>query len=194
MELNRDMEQGFERKKSFQPQKFALWLSLASITMMFVALTSAYIVRKSAGNWLEFTLPTIFFISTFVILASSLTLHLSYKSYLSGNEKLYKNYMLVTFILGMVFIGTQYFGWQEMNNMGIYLDGNPSGGFVFAISGLHAVHVLGGLGALTVAMFHAFRLRFYFSEKRKARFQMINHYWHFVDALWVYLIIFFMFQ
>lgn len=179
---------------NLHPHKFALWIGLASITMMFIALTSAYIVRKSAGNWLEFNLPWMFILSTGIIILSSLTLQLSYRSFISGNSAAYKNLLVATFILGCLFIYTQYLGWQAMTEMGVYLNGNPAGSFVYAISALHVAHVLGGIAALTVSLIHAFKLRFKVTEKRKLRFQLVTHYWHFVDILWIYLIVFFMIQ
>lgn len=192
-DLNRT-ENGGSTSSRLHPHKFAMWIGLASITMMFVALTSAYIVRKSAGNWLEFNLPWMFIVSTVVIILSSLTLHLSYKSFLSGKASAYRKFMVVTFILGCTFVVTQYLGWQAMTEMGVYLNGNPAGSFVYAISALHVAHVLGGMAALTVALIHAFRLKYKITEKRKLRFQLVTHYWHFVDVLWIYLIVFFMIQ
>lgn len=183
-----------EKYKAYDSQKFAMWLAIAGITMMFIALTSAYIVRKASGNWLEFTLPWMFFVSTGVIMLSSLTLHVSYKSFLNRNESAYKLFMLVTFALGILFVITQYLGWQAMEDMGVYLTGNPSGSFVYAISGLHVAHVLGGIAALLVALIHAYSLKFKVTKKRKTRFQLVAHYWHFVDILWIYLLVFFMIQ
>lgn len=183
-----------DKYKAYDSQKFAMWLAIAGITMMFMALTSAYIVRKASGNWLEFTLPPMFFISTGVILFSSVTLHISYKSYLNRNVKAYRLFLLITFLLGILFVVTQYLGWKAMEEMGVYLTGNPSGSFVYAISGLHIAHVFGGVAALIVAIIHAFFLKFKVTKKRKTRFQLVTHYWHFVDILWVYLLVFFMVQ
>lgn len=192
-ELN-GIGKGGGTNSSLHPHKFALWIGLASITMMFIALTSAYIVRKSAGNWLEFNLPWMFIVSTGVIILSSFTLHFSYRAFLEGRARTYKNLMVATFILGCLFIYTQYLGWQAMTEMGVYLNGNPAGSFVYAISALHVAHVLGGIAALIVALIHAFKLKYKVTEKRKLRFQLVTHYWHFVDILWIYLIVFFMIQ
>lgn len=183
-----------DRKSRIHPQLFGLYIGVAGILMMFAALTSAYIVRQAAGNWLEFRFPDQFFWSTAIILLSSVTLHLSYSSFVKGKEVAYKSLLLLSFCLGIGFVVTQYSGWMEMERIGVYLTGNPSGSFVYAISGLHAAHVLGGIAALLVAIAHAFGLRFKPTPARALRFKLVVHYWHFVDALWIYLLVFFILQ
>ena len=182
------------RRNNIHPHKFALWVGMASIIMMFAALTSAYIVRQAAGNWLEYRMPGIFYINTIVILLSSFTLHGSYLSYKAGKEFLYKGLLIVSFVLGIAFVVLQYIGWDELYQIGIYLTGNPSGAFFYVITGLHAVHVLGGISALVVAMVHAFALKFKVTNRRKNRFQLVLQYWHFVDLLWIYLFVFVLMQ
>ncbi len=172
------------------PHKFALWVACGSLTMMFAALSSAYIVRQAAGNWLEFQLPGVFYISTVVILLSSVTLHGAYLAFKKENEWLYKWLLIASFILGMAFIVSQFKGWQALTSMGVYFTLNPSGDFVYAISWLHAAHVVGGIAVLAVALLHAFGLNFRVTPKRKVRLEMTLTYWHFVDLLWVYLFLF----
>lgn len=178
------------RSSKIHPQKFALWISFASIMMMFGAFTSAYIVRQSAGNWLEFKVPDLFFLSTFLILASSFALHTSYRSFLNGKERLYKGLLFVTFVLGISFLACQYMGWQKLFSIGIDLKGNPSGSFLYVITFVHAAHIVGGIGCLIVAMLHAFTLPYKVTKHRKHRFELVVQYWHFVDFLWVYLLFF----
>lgn len=173
---------------------FALWVAMASIVMMFGALTSAYIVRQAAGNWLEFRIPDVFFLSTIVILLSSVTLHTSYWAFRHGKKSLYQLGLPVTLLLGTLFIILQYNGWFQLFEIGVLLDGNPSGSFFYLISGLHAGHIIGGLFGITVAVVHAFTLSFKPTEKRRRRFQILLHYWHFVGFLWLYLFIFLMIQ
>ena len=186
--------QEFTRRNKIHPKKFALIVACGSLMMMFAAFTSAYIVRQAAGNWLEFRLPNVFFISTIILLASSLTLHSSYLAYKKGKEKTYRSLLLVSFVLGFGFIIAQYRGWIALAGIGIELTTNPSGSFVYVISGIHVAHVLGGLAALIVATLHAFTLPYKVTPKRKLRFEMTLIYWHFVDLLWVYLLLFFTMQ
>lgn len=162
--------------------------------MMFGAFTSAYVVRRAAGNWLEFKLPDIFMVSTVIILLSSVTIQLAYAGFKNGKEKQYKGMLLATAVLGLAFVVMQYKGWEALNQMGATFTVNPSSSFIYVISGLHAAHVLGGIGALSVALTHAFVLPFKPTLRRKQRFDLVVQYWHFVDILWVYLMVFFMLQ
>ncbi|MBK8557659.1 MAG: cytochrome c oxidase subunit 3 [Lewinellaceae bacterium] len=162
--------------------------------MMFGSFTSAYVVRRAAGNWYEFKLPDIFFYNTLILLLSSVTLHFSYQAFKKGMESRYKSLLLATVILGLTFVVLQYVGWTEMTAMGATLTINPSSSFIYVISGLHAAHILGGIGALTVAMVHAWYLPFKPTARRRQRFELVVQYWHFVDLLWVYLLIFFVMQ
>jgi cytochrome c oxidase subunit 3 len=177
----------------WHPKKFALLLAIAGIIMMFSALTSAYIVRKAAGNWLEFKLPALFLYNTIVLICSSVTAHLGYQAYLKGQVDRYRWLTLITLGLGLLFLALQVIGWEQLKGIGVALDGNPSGSFIYVISGVHAAHVLGGIGALFLGVKTAFG-PFKQSPARTLRIQLVNTYWHFVDALWIYLIIFFIVQ
>jgi len=172
-------------RNKIHPHKFALFAGCASLLMMFASLTSAYIVRQSAGNWLEFHLPEVFKISTAVILLSSIALHASYIAFKNGKKVMYQALLVATFILGMLFFIFQYQGWLALTESGVPFTLNPSGDFVYVISWFHAAHVLGGVAVLAVAMIHAFGLRFNVTPKRKLRFELTLTYWHFVDLLWV---------
>lgn len=182
------------RRSKIHPKKFALFVACASIMMMFAAFTSAYIVRQAAGNWLEFPLPNLFFVSTAVIVLSSAALHISYLGFKRGSASVYKGFMVLAFLLGIGFLVMQYQGWNAMMEMGVPLRTNPSGDFIYAISGVHAAHILGGLAALSIALIHAFSLKYKVTPARKLRFELTMIYWHFVDFLWIYLLVFFLMQ
>lgn len=187
--INKNMEAATRRNK-IHPQKLALWVGIVSLIMMFTALTSAYIVRRAAGNWLEFTIPPIFYVNTLVIIVSSLTLHAAYAAFKREADKAYKGLLLVTFALGIAFVVLQYYGWLAMEADGVALTLNPSGDFVYAISGLHAVHVIGGIAILLVCLIMAFATKLKRTPARQLRLELTLTYWHFVDFLWIYLIIF----
>lgn len=182
------------RNNRIHPKVFALVAACVSITMMFVAFTSAYIVRQAAGNWLEFPMPTYFYISTAIMVLSSILLHGSYISFKKNNETMYKGLLTLAAVLGIAFVFCQIQGFYEMEAMGIELTGNPSGSFVYVIAGIHAAHVMAGIAVLGVAMLHAFILDFKPTPARKLRFQQTLIYWHFVDILWVSLLFFFVMQ
>lgn len=177
-------------RNRIHPHQFALYAAMGSILMMFAALTSAYVVRQAVGNWHEYTLPSLFYGSTAVLLLSSVTLHIAYRSFKKENPVLYKGLLVLTGILGIVFVVLQYYGWQGLYGIGVPLDGNPSGSFFYVISGVHAAHVLGGIAALFVAVYHALTLKFEVTPRRKNRFALVVQYWHFVDILWLYLFVF----
>jgi len=182
------------RRNKIHPQKFALWVSFASSLMVFMAFTSAFLVRQAQGNWLEFKLPEIFFFNTVVILASSITLHTAYLQFLKHNFNAYKVLLVISFILGVGFLAGQYIGWQALANSGVPLTLNPSGDFIYVISGAHALHIIGGVAALIIALIHAFGLPDSVTPLRKLRLELTLSFWHFVDFLWLYLLIFFIFQ
>ena len=177
-------------RNRIHPHMFALYVSFASILMMFGALTSAYIVRHAAGDWLEFNLPTYFYYSTAALLLSSAALHYSYRSFIGNNERGYKIFLPIALVLGFIFVTLQYHGWNTLFNMGVDLKLNVSGSFLYLITGLHALHILGGLACIIVAIINAFTLPFQPTVKRQVRFRLVLHYWHFVDILWIYLLAF----
>ncbi|WP_153797610.1 cytochrome c oxidase subunit 3 [Foetidibacter luteolus] len=179
-----------ERKK-IHPHKFTLWVAMGSIVMMFAGLTSAYVVKKSQSNWLEFPLPKVFWYSTAAILVSSLTIHLALKAFKARQMGRYKNLLTVTVVLGLLFSVLQWMGFGHLQQSGVQLFGvgsNPAASFLGIITGLHVLHVLGGVIALLVIFFRAF------SSSRKTyspvSIEIVSTYWHFVDILWIYLFIF----
>lgn len=175
------------------PKKFAMWVACGSIVMLFVSLTSAYLVRKAAGNWTNFQFPNFFYFNIAVVLLSSVSLFLGAKSFKEGNNKLGQVYVTVSALLGILFLYWQYCGWQYLKSIGVYMNGNPSGSFMFAITGMHAFHLLGGLVALLVLVMYSFSMKQKISEKQLLNMELMSIYWHFVGALWIYLVIFFNF-
>ncbi|MBA3649422.1 MAG: cytochrome c oxidase subunit 3 [Chitinophagales bacterium] len=173
----------------FHPLKFGLWLGIASIVMLFAALTSAYIVRKAQGNWTDFKMPVIFWLDTAIIIASSFTLRQAIKAFTRYKESAYRTWLSITFLLGCLFLIGQYAGWLQLGKIGIYINGNPSGSFVYVISGVHAAHLLGGLVLMVITLIKAFVKPF--NPNRLVNLQMMATYWHFVGILWIYLFIFF---
>lgn len=178
-------------RKRIHPHKFTLWVAMGSIVMMFAGLTSAYIVRKSGSNWLQFDLPPVFWASTCVILFSSLTIHLALKSFKAREMKRYRGFITITAILGVLFAVLQYYGFTYLYEHGVRVIGagsNPSASFLGVIVGLHALHVLGGVIALLVIFFRAYRRRV--KSYNATPVEIVSTYWHFVDILWIYLFIF----
>lgn len=186
------IESVVEQRKKIHPHKFTLWIAIGSIVMMFAGLTSAYIVKKNQANWLEFDLPGIFWYSTFTILLSSVTIHLAVKSFRAREMSRYRALITTTALLGVAFITMQYFGFRDLEARNIALVGaksNSAASFLFVITGLHMLHVLGGVIALLVIFIRAYTVRV--KNYSPLSVEMAAVYWHFVDVLWIYLFVFY---
>ena len=180
-----------EQRKKIHPHKFTLWVALGSIIMMFAGLTSAYVVKREQPGWTTFSIPKAFWYSTAVILASSLTIQMALKAFKDREMQRYRNLLTTTAILGILFVVLQWVGFRQIWNTGITFRGSGGGQFLYIIAGLHAVHVLGGILALMVMFVKAYasKIRTYNSVP----VELMSTYWHFVDLLWIYLLVFFMF-
>lgn len=179
------------QRKRIHPHKFTLWIALGSIVMMFAGMTSAYIVKRNQVNWQGLDLPVIFWYSTAVIIISSVTIHFAAKAFKSRRMQHYRQLIILTALLGVVFMVMQVIGFYDIQARGIKLIGqysNVSGSFLFAITSLHIAHVLAGVIAILIILVQAF-------ARRKRNYSAIPienmaTYWHFVDGLWIYLFLF----
>ena len=153
----------------------------------FCGITSAYIVRQADGNWVIFELPVYFWITTAIILFSSVTMHWAYLSAKRDNLEAAKLAIALTTVLGMVFLLVNM-AWGELVNEYIHLVGNPSGSFVYVITGLHGLHIMGGVVFLIVVLVSIFQLKVH--SKNLMQIEMCATYWHFLGGLWLYLFVF----
>jgi cytochrome c oxidase subunit III len=174
-----------EETLSMNPRKFILWLFVVSIVMLFAAMTSAYLVRRAEGNWLEFSMPAIFSYSTIVLLASSISMHWAYLAARKDNFGALRIAISITFVLGLSFLWMQFQGWKDLVNQHVFFVGNPSGSFLYVFTGLHAFHLISGLIVLLFALKAAFSLKIH--AKNLTQIEVCSTYWHFLDLLWVYL-------
>lgn len=165
-----------------------MWIAMASITMMFIGFTSAYIVKRSQANWQSFELPSIFWVSTALILLSSGTIHMALRQFKARNMGSYKQLITLTALLGVAFMVCQVIGFSDMKNHGLSLDSTVSASFIYVIVGAHVLHVLGGVIALLILFARAFRTRV--KTYSAVPIEVASTYWHFVDGLWIYLLIF----
>jgi cytochrome c oxidase subunit 3 len=182
-----------------------MWIAIASIAMMFAGFTSGYMVRKAQDNWRFFHMPAIFWVSTVCILLSSVTLAMGIKAFKNRRMRQYRALVTSTLALGVLFAVCQAFGFyqlyhqpQVVNISGtveqalkpIRVDGNPSESFLFIITGMHLLHIVGGIVALLIVFFRAFRTNV--KVYNATGLEIIATYWHFVDILWIYLFVFFL--
>ncbi len=177
---------------SMHPKKFAMWLFIATVVMLFAALTSAYIVRQAEGNWLLFDLPNLFYVNTAVIIVSSLTMQWAYWSAKRDQLEKTKLAISITSILGIAFLIGQIMAWGQMVDQNIYFVGDRgsavSGSFVYVLSGLHGAHIISGVVFLLIVLLST--LRYKVHSRNLTQMEMCTTYWHFLGGLWLYLLLF----
>jgi cytochrome c oxidase subunit 3 len=187
MEITVDQTQ---QRKRIHPHKFTLWVAIGSIIMMFAGLTSAYIVKSNQAGWQTVGMPHVFWYSTATILLSSLAMQMALRSFKRRKMNQYRLLLTGTLVLGITFVILQWLGFRQLWDSGVQFKGSSGGGqFLYVIAGLHAVHVLGGVIALMVMFVKAFlgKTKLYGSVP----VELMATYWHFVDLLWIYLLVFF---
>lgn len=172
--------------------RIGMWVALASIVMMFTALSSAYIVRAaSSSDWQPLTMPRILLLSTALILVSSGTLEVARRKWkeIAGDGQ--KRWLLITFALGIGFLVSQLLAWQQLVRQGVYVASNPHSSFFYLLTAAHGVHLMGGLVALA---YLSLRRRVPQENplavaKSQAGADAVTLYWHFMDFLWLYLFV-----
>ncbi len=177
-----------EKQLGINPKKFILWLFMVSIVMVFAALTSGFIVRQAEGNWIIYELPSQLWISTVILVVSSLTAHWALKAAQNNNGLQTKLGLWVTLGLGLVFLSTQLWVWEILVQHDVYLVGNPGGSFLYVLMGVHASHLVSGLIYLIIMLVKSYRA----NEVSEIQFKLSlsTTYWHFLGGLWVYLYVF----
>ncbi len=188
--------------------RIGMIVGLTPILMLFVAFTSAYIVRQGLGTWDQQTnayvsdwralaLPPLLWVNTVILLASSLTLEMARRSLGMGlvlsearsaglpirNREF--PWLPVTVVLGFAFLAGQATAWRQLAARGVYMSTNPSSSFFYLLTGAHAVHLLGGLVALLVAALAAVRSDSW--QRRRLVVDVTSWYWHFMALLWLYI-------
>ncbi|MEM6641563.1 MAG: cytochrome c oxidase subunit 3 [Bacteroidota bacterium] len=174
--------------RAMHPQKFAMWLFLVSVVMVFVSLSSAYIVKKSVGDWVYIDFPSLFKTTSFIIILSSVSMHFAYISAKRNNIRNIRIGLVVTSFLAFAFIGGQYMAWGELVQNGHYFVGNPAGSFIYVFTGLHIAHLIGAIVFLLIVLSQSFRYRVH--SKSMVRIEMCTTFWHFLGGLWLYLYLF----
>jgi cytochrome c oxidase subunit III len=173
------------------PASTGIWVVVYAISMMFAALTSAMIVRKGSSlDWQSFTLPSILYLNTALLLGSSVTLEIARRrvaSFMGGiaiRGESPARWLYITLVIGVLFVIGQYVAWARLSAEGLYLATNPSSSFFYLFTVTHVLHVLGGLAGLLYVIRKLGK-----SELRRSTLDAASRYWHFVDLLWVYLLL-----
>jgi cytochrome c oxidase subunit 3 len=172
------------------PSSTAIWVVLFAITMMFAAFSSALFVRKGSSlDWRTFSLPSILYFNTPLLLASSVTLEVSRRrvaAFMGSRKSQVESparWLYITLLLGLLFVAGQYVAWSQLSAEGLYLATNPSCSFFYVLTAAHALHVLGGLGGLVRVIGRLSK-----SVLRRSTLDAASYYWHFMDILWLYLL------
>ncbi|HTT65668.1 MAG TPA: cytochrome c oxidase subunit 3 [Bryobacteraceae bacterium] len=167
-----------------------LLVLLAATTMAFAAFTSAFWVRRGISNdWVALPLPRIVWANTAVLLASSILLELARRALRSGRRTVFNGYWTAGTVLGALFLVGQAFVWLQLNREGIFVASNPSSSFFYLLTATHGLHILGGLSALAYVDVQALRLRL--GPGKRTAVDVSALFWHFVDGLWIYLMVLF---
>lgn len=180
---------GNDKERRFSPAVYSImmWVVLAAIVMMFAAMSSVYIALSGGAEWKPIKVPRMLFLSTAIIIGSSVTFHFAQRCLKSAREKAYRRWLTLTLFLGLAFLVTQLLAWRELRAQGVYLAGNPHSSFFYLFTGVHGVHLLGGVLAL---LFLVFRMRMRKEPdavRRLASTSAVSRYWHTMDGLWIWL-------
>jgi cytochrome c oxidase subunit III len=170
--------------------RIGMWVALASIAMMFTALSSAYIVRSASSNdWYPLVMPRVLLASTAIIVMSSGTLEVARRKLKASIVSGYSRWLLITALLGLAFLVSQLIAWRQLRAQGVYLSSNPHSSFFYLLTAAHAVHLFGGLLALLYLLLRVRTLLVNggIDVRKKAAADAVSIYWHFMDVLWIYL-------
>ncbi len=187
-----DLTEGTTQEKNVRSRKMMLWFAIVSMAMMFAGLTSAYVVSKNRPDWLtEFQLPDYFLWSTIAIVISSFSFHFSKKMILKNEHKKATGLLVLTLVLGLIFVFLQFKGFRAIVEQGYYFTGGESTvttSFLYLFVLAHMVHILGGLITLLVVIYNHFKQRY--KPGQMLGIELGATFWHFLDILWLYLFFF----
>jgi cytochrome c oxidase subunit 3 len=180
------------KMRTARSYKLILLFAMVSMTMMFAGLTSAFVVSKSRVDWLkDFQLPTAFYLSTIVIIASSVTFHLAKKSIQKDNKSATTTFLFATLALGILFVILQFVGFDQIVKAGHYFTGSESSittTFLYVVAIVHLAHLAGGLISLIIIIYNHFKQKY--NSSQTLGIELGAMYWHFLDFLWLYLFVF----
>ncbi len=184
---------------AFHPHNILLTLLLFSLSILFLSLSGAFIYTRIQNGLPPVKLPLLFALNTLILVASSWSMLQAKKAYLDDNTERYQLMLVVTIVLSLLFMVAQFQAWVQLFEHQIYIDSDPSAGYLYVISGLHFAHVIGGLPFLILFLWRAYKdmrepvsVLVYFSDpEKRLRLRLLTIYWHFLDILWIYLVLFF---
>ena len=182
------MDVPVEQPLSMHPKKFALWIFIGTVVMIFAGLTSAHIVRQADGDWLIYDIPSMLWVTSGIILVSSIFMHWAYIAAKKNKPKQVKFALLTTSLLGVLFLVGQVEAWGQLVDAGVFFVGNPAGSFMYVFTAIHGLHLISGVIYLLYMLISAFRYKVH--SKNMLNMDMCTTYWHFLGGLWIYLFVF----
>jgi len=194
------MTKGYEPGSfGIHPHKILIYLLIGAVTALFLSFSAAYLYTRYNHGLNALPIPPIFLINVLVLLGTSYCLHLAKRYYLADRTEQYKKILLVTIVLTIVFLAGQVLGWQSMISQEIAVNQHTGASYLYLISGVHLAHVLAGLPFLILFYITAVRrmvepvsVLLYFSDpEKKMKLDLLTLYWHYLDILWIYLVVFF---
>jgi len=185
---------------TFHPKNIYLALLLFSLSMLFLAMTAAFVYTRIQSDLPPIKLPLLFLVNTVILLGSSYTMVLAKRAYLSDQTERYQSMLWYTLFLSIFFMVMQGLAWYQLFEQQIYINSDNSAGYLYVISALHFAHVIGGLPFLGLFLYRARKymkepvsVLVYFSDPdKRLNLRLLTIYWHFLDALWIYLVLFFL--
>lgn len=189
------MEEYTEREKIARSKKMMLWFGIVSLIMGFAGWTSAYIVSSSREDWLsDLELPTEFYYSALVLLVSSISYIMAKHSVKEDRMRQGTVYLIATFLLGVLFVTLQINGFYTFIDLGYYFTGptsNVTVSFIYIIAVMHIVHLVAGFISLGVVIYNQIKGKY--DSENMLGIELGATFWHFLDLLWIYLVLFFHF-
>jgi cytochrome c oxidase subunit 3 len=184
---------------AFHPYNVLLALVLFSITALFLAFSAAFIYSRMLSELPPVKLPLIFVFNSLILMASSGTMVWAKRSYKADKSQAYQQALLTTIILSVIFLIAQFFGWRQLFQQEVFIASDNSASYLYVISGLHFAHVIAGLPFLGSFLWQAKKrmkepvsILIYFSDpEKRLKLRLLTIYWHFLDGLWIYLVLFF---
>ncbi len=185
---------------AFHPKSIYLALLLFSLSMLFLAMTAAFVYTRVQSDLPPIKLPLLFLGNTLILLVSSYAMVSAKRAYLADDTARYQRMLWYTLYLSLFFMGMQGIAWYQLFSNQIYINSDNSAGYLYVISALHFAHVIGGLPFLGVFLYRARRymrepvsVLVYFSDPdKRLNLRLLTIYWHFLDGLWIYLVLFFL--
>jgi cytochrome c oxidase subunit 3 len=168
-------------------QRVGLWILLVTIVMLFGGLSSAYIVLRGQADWQNIQIPSILWLNTAILLASSAAFEAARHSLRRHQVGAMKTWLLASGALGVSFLAGQLVAWRQLVAAGVYLPSTLHSSFFYILTGLHGIHLIGGMLAMSFVLVRALTNRI--ATAKDETLKLCALYWHFMDALWVYLFI-----